>query len=80
MQRDDLFTLAGTTWHRAWIGDNSGRYEWTSDDGRLVVWRDGHDYSATLDGYHATKTWPTLTGAMAATTKARDDYDKRRAA
>ena len=73
----DTFTRSGITWRRAWIGDNGGRYEWTSDDGRLNVWREGREYSATLDGYASTKTWPTLTAAMAATHGARDKLDRR---
>lgn len=87
--RDDLFTLNGTTWQRTWVGDNSGRYEWTSDDGRLVCWcskrwfengRPIHEYSATLDGYPSTKTWPTLTGVMAAAVHSREAWDRKRAA
>ena len=74
----DTFTRSGITWRRQWIGDNSGRYEWTSDDGRLVCFRDGRAYSATLDGYASTKTWPTLTGAMAATHQSRDAWDRKR--
>jgi hypothetical protein len=73
----DTFTLSGITWRRSWIGDNSGRYEWTSDDGRLICFRDGREYSATLDGYASTKTWLTLTAAMAATHGARDKLDRR---
>ena len=80
MKRDDLFTIQGTTFRRQWVGDNSGRYEWTSNDGRLVTFREGRDYSATLDGYASTKTWPTLTGAMAATVRSRDAYDRKRQA
>ena len=79
-KRDNIFRLHDTTWSRQWVGDNSGRYEWTSDDGRLVTFRDGRDYSATLDGYPSTKTWPTLTGAMAATVRSRDAYDRKRQA
>jgi len=54
---DSTFHRAGTSWHRTWNGD---RYEWTSDDGRLVAWcskrqfvggKPIHEYSATLDGY-----------------------------
>jgi hypothetical protein len=75
----DIFTRDGITWRRQWVGDNSGRYEWTSDDNRLVVWREHKDYSATLDGYPSTKTWPTLTAAMAASVKGRDALNRRRA-
>jgi hypothetical protein len=75
---DNVYTLNGTTWRREWIGDNSGRYDWTSEDARLVCWREGHIYRATLDGYPSTRTWPTLTGAMAATATARAAYDRRR--
>jgi hypothetical protein len=78
--RDDQFSLAGETFTRTWAGDNSGRYEWTSEDGRLVCFRDGRAYSATLDGYPSTKTWPTLTGAMMASIQSRTKYDIRRAA
>ncbi len=74
----DTFSRSGITWRRQWIGDNSGRYEWTSDDTRLTVWREGKAYAATLDGYASTKTWPTLTGAMAATQQSRDAWDRKR--
>ena len=74
----NTFRLGSTTWARQWVGDNSGRYEWTSDDGRLVCFREHREYSATLDGYPSTKTWPTLTAAMAATVKSRDAYDRKR--
>ena len=80
MTRDDLFTLGAVTWRRQWIGDNAGRYEWTSDDARLVVWREGRNYSATLDGYPSTKTWPTLVAAMAEAQRSRDAYDRKRQA
>ena len=76
----DTYTRDGVTWRRQWVGDNSGRYEWTSDEQRLVVFREHREYSATLDGYPSTKSWPTLTGAMAATVKGRDALDRRRAA
>ena len=75
----DTFTRDGVTWRRQWVGDNSGRYEWTSDDGRLVCFREHKDYAATLDGYPSTKSWPTLTGAMAASVKGRDALNRRRA-
>lgn len=75
-----IFTSHGVRWRRQWVGDNSGRYEWTSDDGRLVVWRDGREYSATLDGYPATRTWLTLTGAMEAARQSRDAWDRKRQA
>jgi hypothetical protein len=75
---DDTYTGMGATWRRQWVGDNSGRYEWTSDDGRLVVWRDGHDYRATLDGYPSTKTWPRLTTAMLVSVRSRDAHDRKR--
>ncbi len=76
----NTFCLGSTTWTRQWVGDNSGRYEWTSDDQRLVCFREHREYSATLDGYPSTKTWPTLTGAMAASVKSRDAYDRKRQA
>lgn len=76
----DTFSHSGITWRRQWVGDNSGRYEWTSDDARLVVWREGLEYSATLDGYAAKRTWPTLTAAMAAAGESREKWDKRRGA
>lgn len=79
-RRDDQFSLSGETFTRTWVGDNSGRYEWASSDGRLVCWRDGREYRATLDGYPSTKVWPTLTGAMAASVISRERYDQRRAA
>lgn len=75
--RDDLFTLSGETFQRTWNGE---RYDWTSADGRLVCFREGRSYGATLDGYPSTKTWPTLTGAMAASVQSRQKYDQRRAA
>lgn len=84
--RDDLFNLNGETFQRSWNGE---RYDWTSADGRLVCWcshrefvngRAHHEYSATLDGYPSTKTWPTLTGAMVASVLSREKYDQRRAA
>lgn len=75
---DDTFERLGLTWQRQWVGDNSGRYEWTSDDGRLVCWRDGRSYRATLDGYSSTMTWPTLTGAMLAAHQSRDGWDRKR--
>jgi hypothetical protein len=77
MKRDDQFSLSGETFTRTWNGE---RYDWTSEDGRLVCFRDGRAYSATLDGYPSTKTWPTLTGAMAASVISRTKYDQRRAA
>ena len=76
----DTFTSSGITWRRQWVGDNSGRYEWTSDDGRLVCFREGRNYSATLDGYPSTKTWPTLVAAMAEAYRSRDAYDRKRQA
>lgn len=76
----DIFRQGSTIWRRQWVGDNSGRYEWTSDDGRLICWREGRDYSATLDGYPATKSWPTLTAAMAELHRSRDAYDRKRQA
>ncbi len=79
-RRDDQFTLSGETFTRSWVGDNPGRYEWTSSDGRLVVWREGREYRATLDGYPSTKAWLTLTAAMAASIMSREKYDQRRAA
>ena len=79
MKSNDTFTRSGITWRRQWIGDNGGRYEWTSDDGRLICWREGKNYSATLDGYAAKRTWPTLTAAMTATHGARDKLDRRNA-
>lgn len=75
-RRDDLFTLAGETFTRTWTGD---RYDWTSADGRLVCFRDGRDYRASLDGYPSTKTWPTLTAAMLASVQSREKYDRRAA-
>lgn len=74
----DTFTRSGITWRRQWVGDNSGRYEWTSDDGRLVCFRDGKAYAATLDGYASTKTWLTLTAAMAEAQRSRDAWDRKR--
>ena len=74
---DDRFTLNGETFQRTWNGD---RYDWTSSDGRLVCFRVNREYQATLDGYPSTKTWPTLTGAMAASVISRARYDQRRAA
>ena len=76
----DTFTRSGITWRRAWIGDNGGRYEWTSDDGRLICFREGKAYAATLDGYAAKRTWPTLTAAMAELHRSRDAYDRKRQA
>lgn len=76
--RDDLFVRNGIAWRRQWVGDNAGRYEWTSDDGRLVCWCEGRTYRATLDGYSSTKTWPTLTGAMMAAHQSRDFLDRKR--
>lgn len=80
MKRDDTYARNGITWRRAWIGDNGGRYEWTSDDGRLVCFREGKVYAATLDGYASTKTWPTLTATMAELQRSRDAYDRKRQA
>ena len=80
MKPDDLYSRNGITWRRQWVGDNSGRYEWTSDDGRLVCFREGRNYSATLDGYPSTKTWPTLVAAMAEAQRSRDAYDRKRQA
>ena len=79
-RRDDQFSLSGETFTRTWVGDNSGRYEWTSSDGRLVCWREGREYNATLDGYAAKKRWLTLTAAMAASIMSRTKWDERRAA
>lgn len=76
-RRDDFFSISGETFQRTWNGE---KYNWTSNDGRLVCWRDGREYSATLDGYPSTKVWPTLTGAMAASVISREKYDQRRAA
>lgn len=76
-RRDDLFSIAGETFTRTWTGE---RYDWTSSDGRLVVWRDGREYRATLDTYPSTKAWPTLTGVMMASIQSREKYDQRRAA
>jgi len=92
---DDVFTAAsGERWRRRWVGDNAGRYEWTSEDGRLVVWCDSrrfeddpakggrkavHVYRATLDGYPSTITWPTLNEAMAEAVLSRHKLDRRRA-
>lgn len=92
--KNDAFYISGETFTRSWAGDNSGRYEWTSADGRLVCWcskrsfeidRNGikkpvHEYSATLDGYPSTKTWPRLSDAMAAAVMSRMRYDQRSAA
>ena len=74
------FTRDGITWTSTWVGDNSGRYEWTSDDGRLVAWREGREYRATLDGHNSTRTWPTLIATMAEAQRSRAAYDRRRAA
>ena len=54
----------GTDWTRQWVGDNSGRYEWTSDDGRLLVYRDGSRYHAEIDGKALQRLEPTLWAAM----------------
>lgn len=63
-RRDDLFTQDGTTWQRKWVGDNSGRYEWTSSDGRMVCFRDGHIYRFTIDGALTTTRSMSLVAAM----------------
>lgn len=83
---DSTFHRAGTSWHRTWNGD---RYEWTSDDGRLVAWCSSrkfvsgkaiHEYSATLDGYASTRVWPSLVECMETAVKSRAAYDRRKAA
>lgn len=93
-RHDDRFSISDETFTRTWAGDTSGRYEWTSADGRLVCWcsnrrvetdRHGvksplHEYSATLDGYPSTTTWPTLIVAMSAAVMSRAKYDRWRAA
>lgn len=93
-RREDQFTITGEVFTRTWSGDNSGHYDWTSADGRLVCWcskrefatdqfgskRAVHEYSATLDGYPSTKTWPTLAGAMTTAVQSRAMYDRRKAA
>jgi len=88
-------TASGEIWTSAWVGDNAGRYEWATADGRLVVWCDSrrfeddparggrravHVYRATLDGYASTITWPTLLDAMAEAVRSRHKLDMRRAA
>lgn len=64
--RDDLFHRHGLTWHRAWVGDNSGHYEWTTADGLCVVWREGPDYRAAVDGITAERRYHTILAAMEA--------------
>lgn len=86
---------SGEMWSCAWVGDNAGRYEWRSSDGRLIVWCDSrrfeddavrgsrravHVYRATLDGYASNVTWPTLLEAMAEAVRSRHKLDMRRAA
>lgn len=85
-RRDAFFRIHDETFERSWNGE---RYDWTSSDGRLICWcsfreftngRARHEYSATLDGYPSTKTWPTLSAAMVASIQSRDAWDRRRAA
>ena len=54
----------GTSWTSQWVGDNSGRYEWRSDNARLLVYRDGSRYYAKIDGRSLPGSEPTLRAAM----------------
>ena len=78
---DDTFTSLGTSWTRQWVGDNAGRYEWRSDDARLLVYRDGSRYYAKLDlkaAYDAAASAGYTKAALKRAIKLhRMDADKR---
>ena len=63
-KRDDLFVRLGIEWRRQWVGDNSGRYEWSTICGRLKVWRSGRAYVTEIDGEIFQAPQATLIGAM----------------
>ncbi len=65
-QRDDIFSRAGVTWQRIWVGDNGGQYEWRAGD--LVAWRDGRVYRFSVGGIASPNNQPTLSAAMGAAT------------
>ncbi len=56
------FKRHGITWHREWVGDNGGRYEWSS--ARAVIWREGHFYRLAIDGNVRTDKHRGLLAAM----------------
>lgn len=63
----DTFTSrSGSTWTRHWVGDNAGRYEWTTDDKLAVCWRDSHQYRARVRGRVLDRSYLTLLDAMQA--------------
>lgn len=92
-RRDDIFAMPGNVqWRREWVGDNAGRYEWHTADGRLVAWcerrwfetdavtgvkRAMHVYRASLDGVVSERKWRTLQEAMAAAATARWQKDSQ---
>lgn len=73
---DALFCRDGRRWHREWIGDNSGRYEWTTDDGTAVCWREDRTYRASVNGEVGQREYATLLDAM----EAAERVIRRRAA
>lgn len=79
IRRDDQFATGGLTWTRRWVGDNSGRYEWTA--GKCRAWcesrrwieneRTGRAdekavYRAEVGGRILSENFPTLLNAMRA--------------
>lgn len=64
VKRDDLFVRSGVEWRRQWVGDNAGRYEWSSGCGRMKVWRSGRIYVTCVDGQVFQAPQATLLGAM----------------
>lgn len=61
---DDTFTRQGITWRRRWVGDNAGRYMWTSDCGRLTAWLFRGVYRYAVDGQERPERLRTLREAM----------------
>lgn len=56
------YRLGDTTW-TCWANAGGG-YEWRSDCGRLVAWREGAAWVSTSDGHITPQPHPTLRSAM----------------
>lgn len=56
------FRLGDTTW-TCWV-IHGGSYEWRSDCGRLLAWREGDAWVSKSDGHITQHPHPTLRSAM----------------